>query len=228
MLMTALKFLWWQIFIMDRNRFVSLLTGSIGHLCKDGYFDSEQCVCRVDGLLGITLSTGEVFLINICESFIDSTNYGNSAVQNDGFDTVVDFYSKPVASEISNVSAKRSDRNLRMTEEEYNTSVDTTGLCTILPTKADSNVKSNEIRNINNYKLMISPESPTMSNNAVAGCHNEQEDLATLIKVESSDDRDILYDFNTSCKNEFDFDSTCQVNLFCFMSASIYDYTRNR
>lgn len=195
---------------MDRNRFVSLLTGSIGHLCKAGYSDSKQRVCRVDGLLGITLSTGEVFLVNICESFIDSANCGNSTVQNDGFDTVVDFYSRTVAPEIANASAKQSDRNLGTMKEEYDTSVDTTGLCTILPTKADSSVKSNEIRNINNYKLItsISPESLTMSDNAVAECYNEQAGLTTLIKVESSDDCQVLHDINTSFKNKFDFDSS--------------------
>lgn len=63
--------------VRSRERFVSLLTCAVGQLCKSGLTDSQLFVSRVDGLLGITLSNSEVFLINICECFYSTDNFGN-------------------------------------------------------------------------------------------------------------------------------------------------------
>lgn len=63
--------------VRSRERFVSLLTCAVGQLCKSGLIDSELFISRVDGLLGITLSNTEVFLINICECFQSTDNVFN-------------------------------------------------------------------------------------------------------------------------------------------------------
>ena len=55
----------------ERERFISLLTGTISSLCNSGLIgaSASSTVSSIDGLLGITLSNNEVFLVKINENF---------------------------------------------------------------------------------------------------------------------------------------------------------------
>ena len=57
----------------NRKRFIRLVKETIADICSGGLMGPCATVQRVDGLLGITLSTNEVFLINIGEQLRSTT-----------------------------------------------------------------------------------------------------------------------------------------------------------
>lgn len=54
---------------IHREKFISLLKDSVLALCKNGFIDAHG-ITRVDGLLGITLKSREVLLVNIGEELL--------------------------------------------------------------------------------------------------------------------------------------------------------------
>lgn len=59
-----------------REKFISLLKDSVLALCKSGFID-DHGIMRVDGLLGITLKTKEVLLVNIGEELLPPTTHSS-------------------------------------------------------------------------------------------------------------------------------------------------------
>jgi len=64
--------------VSDKDRFISILAGTISGICNRGLMGPSATVMRIDGLLGVTLSNNEVFLVNIREQF--STTQNNTPI----------------------------------------------------------------------------------------------------------------------------------------------------
>lgn len=157
-----------------------MLTETVLHVCKGGFWDLQQHVSRIDGLLGITLSSGEVFLINICESFVDSVNSKNPTMKTEVFD----------AAEISsdeNVAPEMSNTDFVKQRIEYETSV-LASVCVASSPRTESGVEPDGNGTLSNCKLMLESLSSATNNNSIPTYDNAQEGFTAFIKVESSDD----------------------------------------
>lgn len=56
-----------NLLFKERDRFIALLKSAVTSLCQNGMI--SNVIARVDGLLGVTLDSGDIFLVNIREEF---------------------------------------------------------------------------------------------------------------------------------------------------------------
>lgn len=202
--------------VRSRERFVSLLTCAVGQLCKSGLIDSELFVSRVDGLLGITLSNAEVFLINICECFHNTDGLENPT-QDHTFKISTTTPASLSLTQSNMTGSARQSTSAASTNKAQTISKQTTDhvayfsnkTCTDPSFQAQS--AGEAILNISNNSQLefVQPLATTVDANT-ATCYDSamqnSDQTCTFIKVEknSNDDLQMINNFSGDCSQELD------------------------
>ena len=103
-----------ELVCRDRDRFIDLLTSAVKSMCKGGML--MNTITRVDGLLGITLDSGDVFLVNVREDFYneDERNTKDEGIGCLGNENL----GYPTAHHKTGVSSPRYDNNFSYSHVE--------------------------------------------------------------------------------------------------------------